>query len=99
SLYDLIPAQPQTFTGHGEWQQVKIVADGAHVEHWLNGKKVLEYELWTSKWYEMLRDSKFKCHPEFGDAHEGYIGLQDHGTRAQYRNIKIKELGDGSQDM
>ena len=92
SLYDLIPADPQTFTGHGEWQQVKIVADGAHIEHWLNGEKVLEYELWTPEWYKMVRDSKFKCHPEFGDAHEGVIGLQDHGNRASYRNIKIKEL-------
>lgn len=92
SLYDLIPAKPQTFTGHGKWQQVKIVADGAHIEHWLNGEKVLEYELWTPEWYEMVRDSKFKCHPEFGDAHAGRIGLQDHGNRASYRNIKIKEL-------
>lgn len=92
SLYDLIPAQPQPFTGHGEWQQVKIVAEGAHIEHWLNGEKVLEYELWTPEWYRMLRDSKFKCHPEFGDAHEGLIGLQDHGTTAHFRNIMIKEL-------
>ena len=94
SLYDLIPAQPQPFTGHGEWQQVKIVADGPHVEHWLNGEKVLEYELWTPEWYRMIRGSKFECHPEFGDAHEGYIGLQDHGTMAQFRNIKVKELDD-----
>jgi len=98
SLYDLIPAKPQPFTGHGEWQQVKIVADGAHVEHWLNGTKVLEYELWTPGWYEMIRNSKFECHPAFGDAREGPIGLQDHGTRAQFRNIKIKELGSESSD-
>lgn len=99
SLYDLIPAEPQPFTGHGEWHKVKIVADGGHIEHWLNGEKVLEYELWTSEWYEMLRDSKFKYHPEFGDAHEGYIGLQDHGTTAHFRNIKIKELDDESEGM
>jgi hypothetical protein len=98
SLYDLIPAEPQPFTGHGEWQQVKIVADGPHVEHWLNGEKVLEYELWSPGWYEMIRNSKFECHPAFGDAREGLIGLQDHGTRAQFRNVKIKELGDESPD-
>jgi hypothetical protein len=98
SLYDLIPAQPQNFTGHGKWQQVKIVADGSHIEHWLNGEKVVEYELWTPEWYTMVRDSKFECHPEFGDAHEGYIGLQDHGTTAHFRNIKIKELEDDSSD-
>jgi hypothetical protein len=92
SLYDLIPAEPQTFTGHGEWQKVMIVADGNEIEHWLNGEKVLEYKLWTQDWYRMIRDSKFQGHPEFGDAHEGYIGLQDHGTTAHFRNIKIKEL-------
>ena len=92
SLYDLIPAEPQTFTGHGEWQQAMIVADGSHIEHWLNGEKVLEYNLWSGDWYSMIRDSKFQGHPEFGDAHEGRIGLQDHGTTAHFRNIMIKEL-------
>lgn len=92
SLYDLIPADPQTFTGHGEWQEVMIVAEGPHIEHWMNGEKVLEYELWTPEWYEMVRDSKFESHPEFGDLHEGLIGLQDHGNLAHFRNIKIKEL-------
>jgi hypothetical protein len=99
SLYDLMPAQPQNFTGHGEWQQVKIVADEGHIEHWQNGEKVLEYDLWTPDWYQMVRSSKFECHPEFGDAHEGHIGLQDHGTTAQFRNIKIRELDDGARDM
>lgn len=92
SLYDLIPADPQTFTGHGEWQDVMIVADGNHIEHWLNGEKVLEYNLWTPHWYQMIRDSKFRDHPEFGDMREGLIGLQDHGTTAHFRNIMIKEL-------
>jgi hypothetical protein len=92
SLYDLIPADPQTFTGHGEWQDVMIVADGNHIEHWLNGEKVLEYNLWTPEWYQMIRDSKFRNHPEFGDAREGHIGLQDHGTTAHFHNILIKEL-------
>lgn len=98
SLYDLIPAHPQPFTGHGEWQQVKLVANGSHIEHWLNGEKVLEYELGTPEWYRMIRDSKFECHPEFGDSREGYIGLQDHGTRVEFRNIKIKELSGDSPD-
>lgn len=92
SLYDLIPAKPQNANPYGEWNSIKIVADGSSVEHWQNGEKVLEYELWTNEWYEMLRNSKFKSHPEFGDAREGYIGLQDHGNRVSFRNIKIKEL-------
>lgn len=92
SLYDLIPAQPQNANPYGEWNSVKIVVDGSSVEHWQNGEKVVDYELWTNKWYKMLRDSKFQSHPEFGDAREGYIGLQDHGNRVSFRNIKIKEL-------
>lgn len=92
SVYDLIPPRESSFTGHEEWQKVKIVADGPHIEHWLNGDKILEYELWTPKWYRMVRDSKFECHPEFGDAHNGLIGLQDHGYTTHFRNIKIKEL-------
>lgn len=92
SLYDLIPAEPQNANPHGEWNSVKIVAHGPHIEHWQNGEKVLEYELWSPEWYEMIRDSKFECHPEFGDARTGYIGLQDHGDTVNFRNIKIKEL-------
>lgn len=92
SLYDLIPAEPQNARPHGEWNSARIVADGAHIEHWQNGEKVLEYELWTPEWYEMLRNSKFETHPEFGDAHKGYIGLQDHGDLVYFRNIKIREL-------
>lgn len=92
SLYDLIPAEPQNANGFGEWNSVKIVAEGPHIEHWQNGEKVVEYELWTNDWYELIRNSKFKEHPEFGDARSGYIGLQDHGDRVSFRNIKIKEL-------
>lgn len=92
SLYDLIPAEPQNTNPYGEWNSVKVVADGSSIEHWQNGDKVVEYELWTNEWYEMLRNSKFKDHPEFGDAREGYIGLQDHGNHVSFRNLKIKEL-------
>ncbi|MFW6157476.1 MAG: 3-keto-disaccharide hydrolase [Balneolaceae bacterium] len=95
SLYDLIPAEPQNANPHGEWNTIRIVVEGAHVEHWMNGEKVVEYERWTPEWYEMLRNSKFECHPEFGDLREAHIGLQDHGGEndiVSFRNIKIKEL-------
>lgn len=92
SLYDLIPPKKQNANPYGEWNSAKIVVDGARVEHWQNGEKVVEYELWTPEWYEMVRNSKFGDHPEFGDAREGHIGLQDHGDKVSFRNIKIKEL-------
>jgi hypothetical protein len=92
SLYDLIPAEPQNTKPHGEWNSVKIVSNGATVEHWQNGEKILEFERWTPEWFEMLRNSKFACHPEFGAMREGHIGLQDHGDVVKFRNIKIKEL-------
>ena len=92
SLYDLIPAKPQNAKPFGEWNEVMIRVQGPKVEHWQNGVKVLEFERWTPEWYEMLRNSKFVNHPEFGDAREGYIGLQDHGDIVSFRNIKIREL-------
>lgn len=92
SLYDLIPADPQNANPSEEWNSAKIVVDGSHVEHWQNDTKVLEFELWTPEWYEMIRNSKFREHPEFGDARKGYIGLQDHGNKVSFRNIKIRAL-------
>ncbi len=92
SLYDLIPADPQNTKPHGEWNSVKIVSNGPVVEHWQNGEKVLEYERWTVEWFELIRNSKFVGHPEFGAMREGHIGLQDHGDVVKFRNIKIKEL-------
>lgn len=92
SLYGLIAAEPQNAKPAGQWNSFKIVANGAHVEHWQNGEKVVEYELWTPEWYQMLRNSKFVDHPAFGDMRCGYIGLQDHGGGVSFRNIKIKVL-------
>jgi hypothetical protein len=92
SLYDLIPADPQNTRPHGEWNEVTIISDGPRVEHWQNGEKILEYERWTVEWFEMIRNSKFVGHPEFGALREGHIGLQDHGDVVKFRNIKIREL-------
>ncbi len=92
SLYDLIPADPQNFSGYGEWNTVRIVSQGSHVEHWQNGEKILEYERWTPEWFDMLHESKFNCYPEFGALREGHIGLQDHGDLVRFRNIRVRPL-------
>ncbi len=76
----------------GEWNHVRIVAHGAHVEHWLNGKKVVEYALWSPEWEALVAKSKFAEHPQYGRAKAGHIGLQEHGSFVAFRNIKIREL-------
>lgn len=92
SLYDLIPAVPQNARPHGEWNHIRIISKGPKVEHWMNGEKILEFERWTVEWYHMLRNSKFRCHAEFGALQRGHIGLQDHGDVVKYRNIRIREI-------
>lgn len=76
----------------GEWNAVRIVVDGARVEHWLNGEMVVEYELWSRDWEARIANSKFVDWPGYGRASRGHIGLQDHGDWVAYRNIRIREL-------
>ena len=76
----------------GEWNNSKIVFDNGHVEHWLNGVKILEFEAWTDDWYAKKNSGKWANAPEYGLAKKGVLCLQDHGYPASFRNIKIKEL-------
>ena len=76
----------------GQWNTSKIVFDNGHVEHWLNGEKILEFEAWTDDWFAKKASGKWGNATEYGLAHEGVICLQDHGDPASFRNIKIKEL-------
>jgi hypothetical protein len=103
SLYDMIPANPQNSKPFGEWNKAKILCYKGTIVHYQNGEKVLEYHLWTPQWKELLDKSKFKQGGEFpkaydlllncgGENHEGYIGFQDHGDDAWFRNIKVKLL-------
>jgi hypothetical protein len=92
TLYDLIPAVPQNAHPHGEWNAIKIVSNGPIIEHWMNGEKVLEFERFTPEWDDMLFNSKFRNHPEFGASLQGHIGLQDHGDTIRFKNIRIRRL-------
>ena len=76
----------------GEWNSSKIVYDDGHVEHWLNGEKILEFEAYTEDWFAKKASGKWGTATEYGLAHTGVICLQDHGDPASFRNIKIKEL-------
>jgi len=102
SLYDMIPAKPQNQKPYGQWNKARIEVNNGHVTHYQNGVKVLEYQLWTPQWTQMLINSKF--HPGGwplafvllnncgGPNHEGYIAFQDHGDDVWYRNIRVKPL-------
>ncbi len=91
-LYDMIACKYETVKAANQWNQVRLIINNGKAEHWLNGKKLVEYEMFTDKWKEMIANSKFKDMPDFGKARKGHISLQDHGDRVSFRNIKIKEL-------
>lgn len=76
----------------GEYNQTKIVVNGAHVEHWLNGKKVVDFELWTPEWNALKAKSKWKDAQQYGMVKKGHIALQDHGGGIWFKNIKLRKL-------
>jgi hypothetical protein len=90
SLYDLIPAMKKKMKPIGKWNRGRIVVNGKHVEHWLNGKKVLQYERGGKQFLAHKAESKFRDITGFGEYEKGRILIQDHGNRVFYRNIKIR---------
>ena len=92
SNYDLHAPAKDVTRKPGEWNEMRILVKGNHVEHWLNGVKIVEYELGSEDWTRRVQASKFKDHPAYGRARRGHIGLQDHGDAVAYRRIRIREL-------
>jgi len=92
SLYLLKAPENKRLTPPGEWNQARIVIRGNHGEHWLNGVKLLEYELGSPNLLEQVDRTKFRRVPGFGIKGPGYIALTYHGSPAWYRNIKLRKL-------
>lgn len=93
-LYDLIEADncvkaPKPI---GQWNHAKVVSKGNHVEHWLNDRKVLEYDRKTPEFRKLVQESKYKNWKGFGEWDKGHILLQDHGNTVSFKNINIKEI-------
>ncbi len=88
SLYDLIAPQNKQLRPVGEFNRARIVFQGNHGEHWLNGANVVEYDASTSLMDSLLAASKYNSIPDFGGKKQEHIILQDHGDTVWYRSIK-----------
>jgi hypothetical protein len=94
--YAMYPADPdkKIIKPAETWNTSRIVFDNGDVQHWLNGEKVVEFEAWSDEWFDLKNSGKWGNISEYGLAKEGHICLQDHGSKAWFRNIKIRELPD-----
>jgi hypothetical protein len=92
ALYDMIAPGANVVMPAGEWNQSRIVYRGNHGEHWLNGKKIVEYDMGTARFDSLLAKSKYRSIKNFADRRAGHIVLQDHGEEVYFRNIRIRVL-------
>lgn len=90
--YAMDPPMVDATKPAGEWNNTVIMVNKGRVEHWLNGKKVVQYELWTDTWKQHKAAGKWKDDKGYGASKKGHIAIQDHGGEAWFRNIKIRKL-------
>lgn len=76
----------------GTFNEGKLIVNQGHVEHWLNGEKVVEYDMWTPEWDALIATTKWAKVPSYGQSKKGLIALQDHGDAVAFRNIRIRKL-------
>jgi len=92
SDYDMYAAKSEVLKPTGTWNHAKLVVNGDHIEHWLNGVKVVEYTLGSDDWKKRYVVSKFASYPEYGKQATGYIALQNHHEEVHFKNIRLQEL-------
>jgi Domain of Unknown Function (DUF1080) len=92
SLYDLIVPQNKKLKPVGEYNEARLIVNNGHVEHWLNGVKVVEYEIGSEKMNSLIAGSKFKENPDFAKSMDGLIMFQHHGQKVWFRSIKVRRL-------
>lgn len=92
ALFDIYPPELDAHLPAGSWNNTRIVVRYPHVEHWLNGKLVLQFELGSADWQKRAAQSKFAPEHVLGADEPGHIMLQDHGDRIAFRQIRIRAL-------
>lgn len=93
ALYDLIaPSADRVVRPVGNWNEARVLVDGNHVEHWLNGKKVVAFDRGSAALKALIAESKYKTKVGFGEASKGHLLLQDHNDEVAFRNIKVRTL-------
>ncbi|MCY1719453.1 DUF1080 domain-containing protein [Prolixibacteraceae bacterium Z1-6] len=92
SLYEMYPAENVQVNPIGEFNHSRIVLNGNHGEHWLNGIKVVEFEFGTAAFDSLFQQSKYARYPDFEKRRKGHIVITNHSDESWYRNIKIRKL-------
>jgi hypothetical protein len=86
------PSESKQLKPIGEWNTSRIIFKNGHVEHWLNDIRIIKFKAWNKDWTKRKTQGKWKDYPDYGMSAKGLIGLQDHGNKAYFKNIEIREL-------